>query len=622
MFCQVCGSLQNDETEYCDRCNQKLLVVSGPGADEIQLEEQRPEDNFSFDEHLLERISVLEEVVKRTAETVRDILSTLQKQEKNLLINQTGLDALRRHAAGQGRDRDPRSGARSGSCARRSQLLALEKRERFAACRDRIEALYRGKRREAFLRQLRQARECTSCRSSWKRRSRRSRPPTRSTAPTTSWPTSSARPGSTRATPRRRCATSRACSSSSPTTTSAWSTAASSSTSSATSRAPRRSSKRAVRGLPRRLPAALLPGRDLRPRRQAVEQAASYLERAVRAESVPQAYYLLGSVLPRAVAPAAGDPRAAQRDAPRSRLRGGAPPARPHLPRPSLAAQGARVVPPGAAAEPEEDALPGSGRLPVRALRGAAAARSRARRPSGSSAPRRACRAIRPRRRCAATAARCASSPRTRRVLMSYALACLQLNRHQEIEAITRKVLDLNPGEMLRATAYAALIEALRGEGKYREGNRIGGGCSTRAPRTSRRPSPTTRWPTTWRRWRRTSTSALDYAQQSLELAPEELKQFPLAALGWVHYKRREFDQAVEFLDALERARALADHPHPPGHGAARLRATRSRRARRAARSAPQSGPPRRRAGGEDDGVHARLAPACSSALRRSPPAE
>ena len=58
---------------------------------------------------------------------------------------------------------------------------------------------------------------------------------------------------------------------------------------------------------------------------------------------------------------------------------------------------------------------------------------------------------------------------------MSYALACLHMNRHQEIEAVTRKVLDLNPGEMLKATAYAALIEALRGEGKYREGNRIGG---------------------------------------------------------------------------------------------------------------------------------------------------
>ena len=41
---------------------------------------------------------------------------------------------------------------------------------------------------------------------------------------------------------------------------------------------------------------------------------------------------------------------------------------------------------------------------------------------------------------------------------------------------------------------------------------------------------------------------ALDYARQSLENAPDELKQFPLAALGWVHYKRKEFDKAIDFL--------------------------------------------------------------------------
>ena len=42
--------------------------------------------------------------------------------------------------------------------------------------------------------------------------------------------------------------------------------------------------------------------------------------------------------------------------------------------------------------------------------------------------------------------------------------------------------------------------------------------------------------------------SALDYAQRSVELSPDELKQFPLAALGWVHYKRKEFDKAIDFL--------------------------------------------------------------------------
>ena len=29
---------------------------------------------------------------------------------------------------------------------------------------------------------------------------------------------------------------------------------------------------------------------------------------------------------------------------------------------------------------------------------------------------------------------------------------------------------------------------------------------------------------------------------------PDEIKQFPIAALGWVHYKRKEFEKAVDFL--------------------------------------------------------------------------
>ncbi|MGH9360777.1 MAG: tetratricopeptide repeat protein, partial [Thermoanaerobaculia bacterium] len=53
-----------------------------------------------------------------------------------------------------------------------------------------------------------------------------------------------------------------------------------------------------------------------------------------------------------------------------------------------------------------------------------------------------------------------AIEPNNPTLLMSYALLCLHLNRSQEIEAVTRKVLDLNPGEMLEATAYAALIES------------------------------------------------------------------------------------------------------------------------------------------------------------------
>src|SRR5207248_7971069 len=42
--------------------------------------------------------------------------------------------------------------------------------------------------------------------------------------------------------------------------------------------------------------------------------------------------------------------------------------------------------------------------------------------------------------------------------------------------------------------------------------------------------------------------AALDYAGRALSEAPDELKPYPLATLGWVHYKRREFDRAIDCL--------------------------------------------------------------------------
>src|SRR5262249_33850193 len=66
--------------------------------------------------------------------------------------------------------------------------------------------------------------------------------------------------------------------------------------------------------------------------------------------------------------------------APRSGVRGGVPPARSRLSRPPLDAQGARRLPPGAAAESEEAAIPGSRALPLRRLRLAAPRRARRRR--------------------------------------------------------------------------------------------------------------------------------------------------------------------------------------------------------------------------------------------------
>ena len=54
MYCQVCGALNKDDQEFCARCHQKLLVLSGGSRDEDEsYEESSNEKSFSFDEHLL-----------------------------------------------------------------------------------------------------------------------------------------------------------------------------------------------------------------------------------------------------------------------------------------------------------------------------------------------------------------------------------------------------------------------------------------------------------------------------------------------------------------------------------------------------------------------------------------
>ena len=157
MLCQVCGAPNPDDREYCVRCHQKLLVLSGAfSRDENEEFEEEPEDNFSFDEHLLERISILEEAVKRTAETLRQLFGAVHKQEQSILVNQTGLAALRELLEQKetiGRD----EWNELWESKMDYQLLALEKRERFLAVRARIAALHRGEPHDAFVSHLDEA---------------------------------------------------------------------------------------------------------------------------------------------------------------------------------------------------------------------------------------------------------------------------------------------------------------------------------------------------------------------------------------------------------------------------------------------------------------------------------
>src|SRR4029079_15454171 len=70
----------------------KLLVLSGVNSfEEDDIDEYEEEEDLSLDEHLLERVSAIEEIVKRSAETIRTLVDAIQKHERAIFINQTGL---------------------------------------------------------------------------------------------------------------------------------------------------------------------------------------------------------------------------------------------------------------------------------------------------------------------------------------------------------------------------------------------------------------------------------------------------------------------------------------------------------------------------------------------------
>ncbi|MDX1998835.1 MAG: hypothetical protein SF066_14055, partial [Thermoanaerobaculia bacterium] len=133
MLCQVCGAKNPDDRDFCVRCHQKLLVLSGKvGLEED--DEPSEEEGFSFDEHLLERISILEEAMKRTAELLRQMLDGLRRHERSLLSASTGLSSLqellhKKRVLGRDEWND------HWETRLEEELRAVDRRDRFAAVR-------------------------------------------------------------------------------------------------------------------------------------------------------------------------------------------------------------------------------------------------------------------------------------------------------------------------------------------------------------------------------------------------------------------------------------------------------------------------------------------------------
>ena len=93
MLCQLCGVANPDGLENCRECGHKLLVVSG-----ITHADLEPDEDVLFeaqeqlDEHLLERITSLEESIRKLGATISSVGDRLSQVEHSLAVAHAGVE--------------------------------------------------------------------------------------------------------------------------------------------------------------------------------------------------------------------------------------------------------------------------------------------------------------------------------------------------------------------------------------------------------------------------------------------------------------------------------------------------------------------------------------------------
>ncbi len=549
MYCQVCSAHNDDAREYCRRCHHKLLVISGPYTLEDQEAfEDHPEEQYSLDEHLLERVSILEEAVRRTASSVRQALSALYKLEQKILVNQTGVTTLRdlleaKQVFGRG------EWSELWESRMESQLLALEKRERFAAVKERIAALYRGTEREDFERCLDEAEYALLAfdvqRAVAALEQAHQLDPVNHELAFFLAETFFNDGGNEVALAyfQRVLAVKP--------------DHFESLVYSGVLCHQRGDGERAEDLLKRAValyPDAFLPAFSLGAvyaARGRLPQAAALLERALAIDAIPQACYLLGGCRYEM-----GQVTAAIRHLREAvRLDPAFEDAYQLL---GLACLDRRWYRKALEAFREGQRLRPN-KLDVGELAELMSARPAETAADAAPHLRQAEDALRrgqPREALSAYRQALVHDAENPTLLVGYAIACLQVGREQEIEPLVEKVLALEPVERLKVGAYATLIEALRLEGRYREGNRVGRLMLADGPTDFAKTVAYFEMAFNLADMEEDLDDALSFARRSVEHSPEELRSFSLAALGWVHYQRREFDESV---DCLSRSADLAD---------------------------------------------------------------
>lgn len=95
MLCQFCATANPRGREVCVKCGNKLLVLSGPVEDgEENVEETLWETQEDLEEHLLERITSLEDGVRQLSGALRAIADRVSQIEHHLTVTHAGVQAL------------------------------------------------------------------------------------------------------------------------------------------------------------------------------------------------------------------------------------------------------------------------------------------------------------------------------------------------------------------------------------------------------------------------------------------------------------------------------------------------------------------------------------------------
>lgn len=100
-FCQSCFTWNAGDREACRKCGTRLLIVTGDQAWEDQEEGEIQEDG-DLDEHLLERITALEETLRRVETYLETVSDQMGKLERSEVMLRNGLMALVHEMEGRG----------------------------------------------------------------------------------------------------------------------------------------------------------------------------------------------------------------------------------------------------------------------------------------------------------------------------------------------------------------------------------------------------------------------------------------------------------------------------------------------------------------------------------------